>query len=118
MDKIIISDLVARGVIGVNDWERKIKQEILINIIAMADTRQAGVSDDIQDCVDYKVLSKKVLAYAESAAPLTVESLANNLARLCLEDPKILRVIVRVEKPGAVRFAKSVGVEVERSREE
>ncbi len=118
MDKVIIKDLVARGVIGVNDWERRIQQEILINIVAMTDTRPAGISDNIQDCVDYKVLSKKVLAYAESAAHLTVEAMANNLARLCLEDPKILSVMVRVEKPGAVRFAKSVGVEVERSREE
>lgn len=118
MDKVIIRDLVARGVIGVNDWERKIRQEIRINIIALTDTRQAGLSDNIEDCVDYKVLSKKILAYAETAAPLTVESMANNIARLCLEDPKIQRVIVRVEKPGAVRFAGSVGVEVERSREE
>ncbi len=118
MDKVIIQDLVARGVIGVNDWERKVHQEILINIIAITDTRQAGVSDDIKDCVDYKALSKKVLAFAETSAPLTVEAMANNIARLCLEDPKILKVIVRVEKPGAVRFAKSVGVEVERSRED
>jgi len=118
MDKVIIKDLAARGVIGVNDWERKIQQEILINIIAFTDTRQAGATDNIQDCVDYKVLSKKVLAHAESSAPLTVEALANSLAKLCLEDPMIQRIIVRVEKPGAVRFAKSVGVEVERSRDE
>jgi FolB domain-containing protein len=116
MDKVIIKDLVARGVIGVNDWERKIQQEILINIIAFTDTRRAGISDNIQDCVDYKALSKKVLAHAQSAAPLTVEAMANGIANLCLEDAKILRIIVRVEKPGAVRFAKSVGVEVERSR--
>ena len=118
MDKVIIKDLSARGVIGVNDWERKVQQEILINIIAFADTRQAGISDNIQDCVDYKKLSKKVLAHAETAAPLTVEAMANSIARLCLEDPMIQRIIVRVEKPGAVRFAKSVGVEVERSRGE
>ncbi len=118
MDKVIIKDLVARGVIGVNEWERKIIQEIRINIVAYTDTRRAGESDNIQDCVDYKALSKKVMAHAESFAPLTVEAMANSLAKLCLENPMIERVMVRVEKPGAVRFAASVGVEVERSRDE
>jgi len=118
MDKVIIKDLSARGVIGVNEWERKIHQEILINLIAFTDTRAAGESDDISDCVDYKALSKKVLAHAETAATLTVEALANSIARLCLEDPKIQRILVRVEKPGAVRFSRSVGVEIERGRGE
>lgn len=118
MDKVLIKDLVARGVIGVNDWEREIYQDILINIIAFTDTRPAAVSDGIQDCVDYKALSRKVQSHAETIARFTVEALANDLAALCLEDRKIKKVIVRVEKPGAVRFAASVGVEIERSRDE
>jgi FolB domain-containing protein len=118
MDKIFIKDLVARGVIGINDWERKVQQEIRINITAFTDTRQAGITDNIQDCVDYKKLSKRVLERAESAGTLTVEALANSLASLCLEDPLVQRVIVQVEKPGAVRFADSVGVEIERGRDE
>jgi FolB domain-containing protein len=118
MDKVIIRDLVARGVIGVNEWERKVKQEILINVMVFTDMRRAAVSDHIQDCVDYRALSKKLLAYAESAGTMTVEALANRLADLCLEDPLVQRAIVRVEKPGAVRFAASVGVQVERSRDE
>jgi FolB domain-containing protein len=117
MDKVIIKDLVARGVIGVNEWERKVTQEIRINVTAFTDTRRAAVTDNISDCVDYKVLSKKLMAHAESAATQTVEALANSLAALCLETPLVQSVIVRVEKPGAVRFAASVGVEVERSRE-
>lgn len=118
MDKVIIKDLLARGIIGVNDWERTVLQDILINIVAFTDTRRAEQSDHLDDCVDYKALSKRVQAHAESAARFTVEALANDLARICLEQPNVERVLVRVEKPGAVRFAASVGVEVERSRHE
>jgi FolB domain-containing protein len=116
MDKVFIKDLIARGIIGVNDWERKKAQEILINITVFTDTTKAGESDDIKDCVDYSALTKKILAHAESVARLTVEALANDLVKICLEQKGVKKAIVRVEKPGAVRFAKSVGVEVERSR--
>jgi FolB domain-containing protein len=118
MDKVIIRDLLARGVIGVNEWERGVLQDILINIVAFTDTRPAAQSDDLRDCVDYRALAKKVQAHAESAGRFTVEALANDLARLCLEQPLVTRVMVRVEKPGAVRFAASVGVEIERGRDE
>ena len=94
MDKIIIKNLLARGIIGVNDWERNRPQNILINITLFTDTR------------------------AEAVNRLTVEALANDLARICLEEKGVQKVIVRVEKPGAVRFAESVGVEIERSRDE
>jgi dihydroneopterin aldolase len=63
-------------------------------------------------------MSKKLQAHAESAARLTVEALANDLAKICLEEPNVQKVLLRVEKPGAVRFARSVGVEIERSRDE
>ncbi|MDH5606832.1 MAG: dihydroneopterin aldolase [Anaerolineae bacterium] len=116
MDKIIIKDLLARGIIGLNDWEREKPQEILINIEIACSTRQAGENDDIATSVNYRTISKKVLAHAESAARLTVEALAEDIARLCLEDPHAVSARVRVEKPGAVRFANSVGVEIERSK--
>lgn len=118
MDKVIIKDLLVRGVIGINEWEREITQNILINVVAYTDTRRAAITDNIEDCVNYKTLSKKVQAHAESAARLTVEALANDLAKLCLEQANVHSVMVRVEKPGAVRFAQSVGVEIERSRDE
>ena len=116
MDKVIIKNLLARGIIGVNDWERKRAQNILINLTLFTDTRRAAKTDDIADCVNYSTMSKKVLAHAESVNRETVEALANDLARLCLEENGVQKVIVRVEKPGAVRFAESVGVEIERSR--
>ena len=116
MDQIIIKDLIARGIIGLNDWEREKPQEIRINIVLFADLRKAGESDDLRESVDYSRVAKRCLAHAETAKRLTVEALAADLARLCLEQPAVQTVRVRVEKPGAVRFAASVGVEIERSR--
>ena len=118
MDKIIIKNLLARGIIGVNDWERNRPQNILINITLFTDTRPAALTDNLDDCVNYSTMSKKVLAHAEAVNRLTVEALSNDLARICLEEKGVQKVIVRVEKPGAVRFAESVGVEIERSRDE
>jgi len=116
VDKVIIKDLRARGIIGVNDWEREKPQEILINVTVFTDTRRAGQTHRLEDSVDYRALAKKVQSHAESAARFTVEALANDLAELCLEQAGVQKAIVRVEKPGAIRFAASVGVEVERSR--
>jgi FolB domain-containing protein len=116
MDQIIISDLVARGIIGINDWEREKPQEILINLILFGDLRKAGENDDIQDTINYRTVAKKVQAHAESSRRFTVEALAADLASLCLEEPGVLKVRVRVEKPRAVRFSRSVGVEIEREK--
>ena len=118
MDQVFIRDLVARGIIGLNDWEREKPQEILINIVLFTDLHRAGRSDDIQDSVNYRTVAKKALLHAETAGRLTVEALAADLARICLEEPGVQQVRVRVEKPGAVRFSASVGVEIERTREE
>lgn len=116
MDQVFIVDLVARGIIGINDWEREKPQEMLINIILFTDLHKAGESDNIHDSVDYRSVAENVLAHAESARRLTVEALAADLARLCLEEVHVQKVRVRVEKPGAVRFSRSVGVEIEREK--
>jgi FolB domain-containing protein len=118
MDQVFIKDLVARGIIGVNGWEREKTQEILINLILFADLHRAGDSDTIHDTVNYRTVAKKVLAHAETAQRQTVEALAADVARLCLERPSVQKVRVRVEKPGAVRFSRSVGVEIERNKDE
>jgi FolB domain-containing protein len=118
MDQVLIKDLVARGIIGINAWEREKPQEILINIVLFADLKKAGKSDNIKDCVDYSTVAKKVIAHAETAHRLTVEALASDLAHLCLEVPGVMKVRLRVEKPGAVRFARSVGVEIERGKKD
>ena len=116
MDQVLIKDLLVRGIIGINDWERITIQNILINIVLFADLQRAGETDDIADCVNYRTVAKKVQAHTENSRRFTVEALAADIARLCLEDPLVQKVRVRVEKPGAVRFSNSVGVEIERSR--
>jgi FolB domain-containing protein len=118
MDKVIIKDLLTRGIIGVNEWERKQPQDILINIVVFTDTKRAAVTDDVADCINYKTLAKRTRAHAETSGRFTVEALANDLAIICLEEKGVDKVIVRVEKPGAVRFSASVGVEIERSHDE
>jgi FolB domain-containing protein len=116
MDHVIIKDLLARGVIGISEHERERPQDILINAVVFTDIQRAAQSDSIEDCVDYSQLAKKLLAHAESAKRFTVEALVSDLARLCLEESGVSGVRIRVEKPGAVRFAHSVGVEIERFR--
>jgi FolB domain-containing protein len=118
MDKIIITDLLARGIIGVYEWERETPQDILINLVLYVDLYQPGESDGLEDSVSYHAIATQAQALAESAARLTVEALAADLARLCLADERVQKVLVRVEKPGAVRFARSVGVEIERTRDD
>ena len=78
------------------------------------DLRKIGESDDIQDGVNYRTVAKRILAHAEKAGRFTVEALAEDLASLCLKETGVQKVRVRVEKPGAVRFSRSVGVEIER----
>ena len=116
MDKVFIRDLKIQGILGIHDWERVTPREIVVNVTLFADTRPAAKSDDIADCVDYSALAKKIRAHAEYAARMTVEALANDLAEICLQEPKARKALVRVEKPGAVPEAASVGVEVERKR--
>jgi FolB domain-containing protein len=116
MDQIFIKDLLIRGVIGISDREREQPQDILVNVVIAADIHQAGVSDNVDDSVNYRTIAKKILAHVEKVQRYTVEALATDIANLILEDEKVASVRVRVEKPGAVRFSKSVGVEIERSR--
>jgi FolB domain-containing protein len=116
MDQVFIRDLKARGILGVYEWERHEAQEIIINVTLYTDLSQAAASDDIRQCVDYHQLATKLLTHSETAQRLTVEALAEDLARLCLATPGVLKVRLRVEKPAALRFARSAGVEIERSR--
>jgi len=114
-DRIEIRDLLVRGIIGVNDWEREKRQDILINITLFVDLRAAGQTDDIAQTANYSTVARRVIGHVESAGRFTVEALAADIAQICLEEPGVKRVRLRVEKPGAVRFAKSVGVEIERA---
>jgi FolB domain-containing protein len=114
-DQIEIKDLLLRGILGINDWEREKKQDILINITLFGDLAPAGESDRIEDTMNYRTLTKSVIEHVETVGRFTVEALAADIARMCLETPGVERARVRVEKPGALRFARSVGVCIERS---
>ena len=113
-DRLEIKDLLLRGILGINDWEREKPQDILVNITLFADLRAAGRNDDLSQSVNYRTITKRVIEHVEGSRRFTVEALAAGIARLCLEDAAVKRVRVRVEKPGALRFARSVGVEIER----
>ena len=115
-DKILIRDLLVRGIIGLNDWEREKQQDILVNLVLHVDVHAAAVSDDIRDSLNYRSLTKAIVAHVETSSRFLVEALATDLARIAILDFGANRVTVRVEKPGALRFAQSVGVEIERSR--
>jgi D-erythro-7,8-dihydroneopterin triphosphate epimerase len=115
-DRIHISDLLVRCVLGINDRERQERQDVLINLTIYADLRRAGKSDRIEDAVDYRALKKRVLAMVESSHYFLLEALADAVAELCLDHPGVHRVEVRVDKPNALRFARSVSVEIMRTR--
>jgi FolB domain-containing protein len=115
MDKIIINDLLVRSIIGINADERVNKQDILINIILFTDIREAGKSDSISTSINYKSVTKRVIKHVEESSDFLIEKLVSDIAFLILSEFNVERVRVRVEKPGALRFTKSVGIEIERS---
>ena len=115
-DRILIRDLLLRGVIGLNEWERTQQQDILINMTIFTDLHDAGRTDDVAKTLNYRSITKAIIAMVESSSFFLVEALATEIARLALVDFGALRIVVRVEKPGALRFANSVGVEIDRTR--
>jgi FolB domain-containing protein len=115
-DRILIKDLTLRCILGVTDEERREKQDVLINLILWADLRPAAASDRLEGAVDYSALKKRVIALVEQSKFCLVETLSQRIADLCLEHPGIQQVQVTLEKPTALRFARSVGVEITRTR--
>jgi FolB domain-containing protein len=117
LDKIHIKELAVRCLLGINDEERREKQDILINLTLHADCAPAGRSDNFQDAVDYRAIKKAVYAMAEQSRFFLVEALAEHIAEFCLQHPKVMAVQVQVEKPAALRFARTVAIEITRRRE-
>ncbi|HQL94360.1 MAG TPA: dihydroneopterin aldolase, partial [Candidatus Hydrogenedentes bacterium] len=99
LDKIHIRDLQVRCIVGIFPEERVARQDVIFNITLHADYRAACASDDIRDTVDYKQVKKRVVAMAEESEFFLVERLAEEVARLCLEDPRVERADVSVDKP-------------------
>jgi dihydroneopterin aldolase/D-erythro-7,8-dihydroneopterin triphosphate epimerase len=116
LDATHIRDLLLRCIVGVFPEERRAKQDVVINITLFADLAAACRSDNLADTVDYKALKKDVIAMVESSECQLIEHLAESIADICLRQSRVQRVRVLLEKPGALRFARTVGVEIERER--
>jgi dihydroneopterin aldolase len=115
-DRIFLRGLTAECIIGFIDWERRVKQTVVVDLELPVECRRAAASDDVADTVDYKSVAKRVLAYIEASEFKLVETLAHRLALLLLEEFALEWVRISLNKPGAIRKSRDVGVVIERSR--
>lgn len=118
MDKIFIHALKTEAIVGIFDWERQVKQTVILDIEVSADVRKAALSDSIDDTLNYKRLAKRVLAFVEGSSFHLVETLAEHVAMLILEDFGIAWVRISLSKPGAIRGSRDVGVMLERQHDD
>jgi dihydroneopterin aldolase len=118
VDKIFIHGLKTETIVGIFDWERQVKQTVLLDVEISADIRKAALSDSIDDTLNYKGLAKRVLAFVEGSSFHLVETLAEHVAMLVLEDFGVAWVSISLSKPGAIRSSRDVGVMLERNRED
>ena len=116
MDKIFIHALKSEAIIGIYDWERQVRQTVLVDVEISADIRKAALTDSIEDTLNYKRVAKRVLAFVEGSQFHLVETLAEHLAMLILEEFGVAWVRITLSKPGAVRSSRDVGVVLERDR--
>ncbi len=118
MDKIFIHALKTEAIVGIFDWERQVKQTVLIDLELSADIRKAAQSDSIDDTLNYKRVAKRVLAFVAASQFHLVETLAEHVAMLMLEEFGVAWVGISLSKPGAIRSSRDVGVVLERDRED
>jgi dihydroneopterin aldolase/D-erythro-7,8-dihydroneopterin triphosphate epimerase len=116
LDQVFISALLVRGIIGINPDERVNEQDINVNVVMWVDTSAAARSDDIDDAVNYRTIAKQIIAHIANGEPMLVERLVSEIAEVCLADHRVERVEVSVDKPGALRHARTVGIKIMRSR--
>jgi dihydroneopterin aldolase len=115
-DRIYLRDLRTETIIGIYAWERKIRQTVSFDFEFPGDIRRAAKTDKIEDTLNYKSVAKRVLAFVETSEYHLVETLAEEVARLILKEFSVEWVKLTVNKPGAVRGSRDVGVMIERSR--
>lgn len=118
MDRILIRELSARCIIGLRPDERESKQDVIVSLALSTDLNRAGKSDMLDDSLDYRAIKKRVLALMEASHFHLLEALAEAIASACLETVGVYEVHVVVDKPGALRFARSVAIEIIRRRPE
>jgi dihydroneopterin aldolase len=118
MDKIFIHALKTEAIVGIFDWERQVKQAVVIDCEFSADIAKAALSDSIDDTLNYKRVAKRVLAFVEGSQFHLVETLAEHVAMLLLEEFGVAWVRIALSKPGALRSSRDVGVQLERNSED
>lgn len=116
-DRIFLHGLTAECIIGFIDWERRVRQNVVVDLELPCDCALAAASDSVADTIDYKKIAKRVLAWVEASEFQLLETLAHRLAMLLLAEFSLAWVRLRVTKPGAIRHSRDVGVWVERTRE-
>ena len=116
MATIRISNLKIRTIIGIHDWEREHKQDIIINIEMDFDASKSIKSDRIEDTVNYKVITKHIIKEVESSNFQLLEKLTQFILNIVMENPQVQEATVRVDKPFALRFADSVSIELREKR--
>jgi len=114
MDIVFVEDLRIETVIGIYDWERKIKQTVALDLEMAFDNRKPAASDKIEDTLDYKAVSKRLIAFVEGSHFELVETLAEKCAQIVREEFRVPWLRLKLSKPGAVRGSKAVGVIIER----
>jgi 7,8-dihydroneopterin aldolase/epimerase/oxygenase len=118
MDKIFIHALKTETIVGIFDWERQVKQTVVMDIEFSADIAKAALSDSIDDTLNYKRVAKRVLAFVDESSFHLVETLAERIALLILEEFGVGWVSITLSKPGAIRGSRDVGVMLERTRQD
>ena len=115
-DTIFLHELKVETTIGIWDWERKIRQTVSIDLEMGADIRRAAETDKVEDTLNYKVVAKRVQQFVAESEFQLVETMAEKIAELILQEFEVPWIQVRVSKPGAIRGAKNVGVLIHRTK--
>ena len=115
MDRVFVENLTVETVIGIFDWEREIRQAVSLDLEMEFDIRQAALTDSIDDTLDYKAVSKRLIRFIEQSEFQLVETLAEKCAAIVLSEFPVKHLRLKLSKPGAVRGSSAVGVIIERS---
>lgn len=118
MDKIFLTALNVECIVGIWDWERRVKQTVIIDLEMAADIRRAAASDSIEDTIDYKRVAKRLLQFVGESQYQLVETLTEQIGRVIVTEFGVSWVKVRLNKRGAIRGARDVGIEIERRAED
>lgn len=116
MDKVFIEALEVDTVIGIYDWERKIRQTVRLDLEMSWDNKKPAISDQIEDALDYKGVAKRLISFIEESEFQLVETLAEQCAEIIITEFSVPGLKLRLHKPGAVRGSRSVGVEITRGQ--